>query len=159
MPPDYSHPCRANICALCYKSNSWQSPTQSYSLANLYSLFTDYLKFINYDIPIVQKQTKWICQYNYVYICTKKLLLENISNLSKKIFSCAGEDPCLGTDNCNLIPTESMFLANIPGYNCETDKSSKGTHPVLWWNFGKILFLPTWHDIESARRVTLSPGN
>lgn len=45
----------ANICALCYKSNSWQSPTCSYSLANLYSLFTQYLKLINYEVPVSLK--------------------------------------------------------------------------------------------------------
>lgn len=34
-------------------------------------------------------------------------------------------------DACNLIPTENMFLANIPGHNFKTAKSAKETQPVL----------------------------
>lgn len=96
-----------------------------------------------------------LCVHLYIY----KLLLETISDLSKKIFRCAGADPHLGTYNWNLIPTESVFLASIPGHHCKTAKSSKGTHPALWWNFGETLFLPKKRDIESAKRVALSPGN
>lgn len=162
MPPDYSHSCLANICALCYKSNSCQSLTRSYFLANLYSLFTylKYLKLINYEVSMSLK-ADWVCQHDYVYICTytsyfQKLLL---IYLKKNIFSYAGADPHLGSGNCKLIPIESKFLASIPGHHCKTAKSSKGTHPALWWNFGKTFFLPKWHDTESAKRVTLSPGN